>query len=383
MGKNQQSNFKKQISKIQKFVILSLSKGQIFSILFIFLFPIISYSQVVEEIIQLDTTSETIKVIYQPSKITAYYTKKIAVFADDTSQIAIEKSMANNKQNGLYKVYYPNGRLKIKTVFGNGLINGEWTWYDQDGLIIVKGVYDEGVKHGYWAYKSLKIYGRYRKGKRHKKWYTLDANNKKIKTRYKRGRLIQGKGFGNEKVLLADTTSKKNDTLAVNTTQVTKNQSAISNEYEQAIDFLANNFIFRKTIKAHFKKEIQLFKKNYKRDVFQFVIEPNVPTMEINTFLNLSSEGKIDVVAIDSVLKADTEDLKNNFNQTNIQLNERLAEYSTNKEASVHVCFSEIKNQLLRIDVIWKTEKEVENNTYKILLYFNSEGVLKGAEYQK
>ena len=67
-------------------------------------------------------------------------------------------------------MYYPNGRLKIKTVFANNKIHGEWTYYGLDGVIITKGVYREGVKYGYWAYKSLRTYGRYKKGFKNKKW---------------------------------------------------------------------------------------------------------------------------------------------------------------------------------------------------------------------
>ena len=107
-----------------------------------------SFSQVVEEIIQLDTVYETYKVIYKPTVSTSYYKKKIAVFANDTSQIAIEKTYTSYGQNGVYKVYYPTGRLKVFTVFANDKINGEWTWYDKKGVILIKGVYKNGELEG-------------------------------------------------------------------------------------------------------------------------------------------------------------------------------------------------------------------------------------------
>src|SRR3972149_2671640 len=110
-----------------------------------FLFSANFFSQVVEEVIQLDTISQTIQVIYKPVTFSSYYTKKIAVFANDTSQIAIEKTFNNFGQNGVYKVYYPSGRLKVFTVFANNKINGEWTWYDEKGIILVKGEYENGV----------------------------------------------------------------------------------------------------------------------------------------------------------------------------------------------------------------------------------------------
>lgn len=348
-----------------------------------FLLPILTYSQVVDEVIPLDTTFETVQVIYQPSETSTYYIKKVAVFANNPAQIAIEKSYTRGVQNGIYNVYYPNGQLKVKTVYANNKLNGEWTWYNPEGTILVKGIYVNGIKHGFWAYKAIRTYGRYKNGLKHKKWYVLDANHDKIKSTYKKGVLVKGKGVNINNVIAPDTNYVQNDTLIVEATEPTEKPNSIKKEYQQAVDFLATNFLFKKKIKAHFKKDIQQFKKNYKKDVFQFVIETNVPTMEINTFLNLSKEGKVEVATIDSVLKADTETLKQNFNQTNIQLAKELANYSTNKDALVHVYFSEVNNQLLRVDVIWKAEKEVENNTYKILLYFNSEGILKGAEYQK
>ena len=113
---------------------------------------------------QIDTTTESLKVIYHPENTSSYYFKKIAVFANDTSQIAVEKSFTNYGQNGVYKVFYPNGRLKIKTVYANNKINGEWVYYNPKGVIITKGLYKNGVKHGYWAYKSIRTYGRYKNG---------------------------------------------------------------------------------------------------------------------------------------------------------------------------------------------------------------------------
>ena len=39
----------------------------------------------------------------------------------------------------------------------------------------------------------------------------------------------------------------------------------------------------------------------------------------------------------------------------------------------------------MRIDLIWTPTKEIktEGTTFKVLLYFDNNGVLKGAEYQK
>lgn len=355
---------------------------------FLMMLPICTIAQVVEEKIQLDTTSESIQVIYRPTVThpTTHYSKKVAVFASDTSQVAIEKTYLRGVKNGIYKVYYPSGRLKVKTVFANDKFNGEWTWYDKEGTILVKGIYVNNVKHGYWAYKHLKIYGRYKNGKRNKMWYTPDANNKKVKSRYKDGVLVKGKGFGDLKIELApDTVYQKEDTTFVESTLPIKTEvPVIEKHYEQAIDFLANNAMFRKTIKDFYKKDIQKYKKNYKKDVFQFKIADKTPNMEINSFLKQSEEGKIEVAVIDYILKNETEKLKENFNVSNIEIDKKLV-YKSQKEAETIVYFSEIKNNLLRLDVVWNPTKEVktQNTTFKVLLYFDDNGVLKGAEYQK
>lgn len=373
--------FQKKTSNIKS----QISNGLLFLFLLLSLF---SSAQVVEETIQLDTISETIKVIYQPIESTSYYQKKVAVFANDTSQIAIEKTFARGVQNGIYKVYYPNGRLKVKTVFANDKINGEWTWYDKEGTILVKGVYEDNIKHGYWAFKHLKIYGRYKNGKRNKMWYTLDANNKKVKSRYKNGLLVKGDGFGDLKMeITPDTVFQKEDTTIVEATQSKYGHVEIGQfdkHYEQTIDFLAHNALFRKTIKEFYKKDIQKYKKNYKKDVFQFKIAEITPSMEINSFLKQSEEGKIEVAVIDYILKNDAEKLKENFNVSDIKIDEKVV-YKSQKEAESTVYFSEIKNNLLRLDVVWKPTKDIktENTTFKILLYFDDKGVLKGAEYQK
>ena len=355
----------------------------------LFVFPIFTNAQVVEEQIQLDTISKSIQVIYRSTYTnpSTHYSKKIAVYANDTSQVAIEKTYLRGVQNGIYKVYYPSGRLKIKTVFANDNFNGEWTWYDKEGIILVKGVYVGGVKHGYWAYKHLKIYGRYKKGKRHKMWYTPDANNKKVKSRYKNGVLVKGKGFGDVKIeVVPDTVYQKNDTTIVESTLPVKTESTVvKKHYEQAIDFLAHNAMFRKTIKDYYKKDIQKYKKNYKQDVFQFKIADKTPEMEINSFLKQSEAGKVQVAVIDYILKNEAEKLKINFNASDIIIDKNVIEKSTNSEGESTIYFSNIHHNLMRIDVVWNPTKEIktEVTTFKVLLYFDDNGVLKGAEYQK
>jgi hypothetical protein len=352
-----------------------------------------SFSQVVEELIQLDTVYETYKVIYKPTKSTTYYKKKIAVFADDTSQIAIEKTFTSYGQNGVYKVYYPTGRLKVLTVFANNKINGEWTWYDKKGIIIVKGVYKAGVKHGYWAYKSLKLYGRYKKGLKHKKWKRFDANKKKYLSYYKHGVFMHGEGHISDKI----STGSIKDSTKNSNTLVNESNANITSEYEQAITYLTENIVFKKALKAHFGgtlKKIRAIKKHYKNDKFQFAISPTILSLDYSSFYKETLGGKIHVEIIDSLLKTHTIEFSPHTN-TVVREDNNLYLQSTKKASPMTVYFGEIKSNLMRIDVlkynepvsentfVEKYNAANENQKFSILLYFNNKGELKGAEYQK
>lgn len=353
-------------------------------LIFIFIVPFISFSQIVEEKIQIDTTFETISVIYKPSVQSLHYTKKVAVFANDTSQIAIEKSTNKNGNSGLYKIFYPNGNIKIRTVYANNKLNGEWTFYDPKGIIIIKGNYEGGVKDGYWAYKSLKIYGRYRKGKKHWRWHKINVNNKKEKSTYKKGVLTRGEGIGNENIeITPDTVYQKGDTTIVESQQTKYGNSSEKTYYDYALDFLKNNAFFRKKIKAYFKKDIQKYKKNYKNDVLQFKVAENTPEIDINSFLEQSEAGKIEVAVIDYILKNNTDSLKTSFSAKNILIDKEVV-FKAQKESEITVYFSRVHYNLMRIDIVWTPAKEIKTNetTFKVLLYFDDKGVLKGAEYE-
>jgi len=343
-------------------------------------------AQIVEEVVQIDTTLETIRVIYKPEIASTYYFKKVAVFADDTAQIAVEKSYTNYGQNGVYKVYYPSGRLKIKTVFANNKIHGECVYYDPEGIIITKGVYREGIKHGYWAYKSLKIYGRYKKGYKHGKWKRFDNNEDKFISHYKAGELKAGEGFGNEIPFYLNTQKKIDKTPAEenleNPVEV-KDTTRISKEYEQAIAFLTGNVMFRKALKKHFgtsmKKSVAI-KKQYDKDRFQFKLSPEIKALDLSKFIKSGEDNKIVVERIDKILKAQKPALLALFSGNKISDNQHLFNNSTDKESQMVITFSAVKMNLMRLDVDW-TFKE-EKSKFRILLYFDNDGVLKGAEYE-
>tara|TARA_B100000809_G_scaffold139066_2_gene136706 strand:+ start:1538 stop:2620 length:1083 start_codon:yes stop_codon:yes gene_type:complete len=350
------------------------------------LIPFFTSAQVVDEIIQIDTTFETLKVVYKPEITSSYYFKKVAVFADDTSKIAIEKSYTNYGQNGVYKVYYPNGRLKIKTVFANNKIYGEWTYYDENGLIIIKGLYRDGTKHGFWAYKSLMIYGRYKNGYKNKRWKRIDESENKYISHYKMGELKSGEGFGDEIPFYLSTPRKAD--VNRDTNQLLSNirdTISIEKEYEQAISFITKNVMFRKSLKKHFgssiRKSLGVKKAFDKNERFKFILSPEIKALKITKFFKESEEGLILVASIDTVLKEKATDLKQLFSGETIKKDKNLFNNSTDKESLMVITFSEVKMNLLRLDIDW-TFKE-EKSKFRILLYFDNNDVLKGAEYEK
>ena len=380
---------------------LKLKVASVLLLLFSSLFINTINAQVVEETIQLDTITEKIDVIYRPTitNPTTHYSKKIGVFANDTSQIAIEKTSIRNKLNGIYRVYYPSGKIKVKAVFANGNPNGEFTWYGENGIIRVKGLYKDSVKHGFWAYKYLKIYGKYKKGKKHGRWYKLDDNKQKVRSWYKYGKLIKGKGFETDEVIKIEPDSSviaQVDTSTKEIKQINEVSLEISEEYEQVVNYLKNNAVLRKTLKSYYgynTGQLLKYKKNYKHNVFQFTIADNIMPIGIDEFATKSVGGKIVVAKIDSILKSNPEQLLSKFKNAAIEENTNLNKYSSGKNKFITVYFSSIINQLMRVEVVWnKDEKEFSSfkeqldvaskeERFSILLYFNAKKELAGAEY--
>lgn len=401
----------KSVTTLTKLRIITNGKFRYFEsmlkqiIFFSFLFgTLVSFSQVVNENIQIDTLTETVQVIYKPTINTTYYFKKIAVFADDTSQVAVEKSYTSYGQNGLYKAYYKSGRLKIKTVFANDEMNGEFTYYDPKGIIIIKGIYKAGVKHGYWAYKSLNIFGRYKRGVKNRKWKRFDPNGKKYLSHYKHGNLTGGEGYdGDEKIegvaprrnIFSAIFPKKNKKKSISVQEVDtlkaepiqEDQAVkISKEYEQAISFLKTNALFKRKIKEFSNGTI---KKYFKKNIFQFTLSPSSYFLDDSLFYSYCAEERIEVEVIDSLLKYTPKEALEILHSYEPKVGEVLNNYSldkksTNLDSPITIYFGElgeIKEGLMRIDVDWK--KKTKNQKFRILLYFDNNGILKGAEYEK
>jgi len=363
-------------------------------------------AQVVEETVYLDKDSVAYKVIYQPTAYKRIFSKKIAVFANDTSVRAIGKNYTNNYLNGIYRAYYPSGKLLVFANYYNEKLNGDWTWYSEKGDIITKGKFRNNIKHGYWAYRHVKLYGRYKNGVKHRTWIKYDVNGQKQKSFYRRGRLVRG-----EEVDDQNTNPPKNNIKPdkeINTVKVaaetdqSKNKQetkkiALGKEYEQAILFVAKNVVLRKELKTYYGttfKEKQRLKKNFKNGLFLFALSPEILNLDLNGFIRKQKEGEIVVSKIDSVLKNKKLVIDKPFGRLE-ETNQSLYDRSTDKEAPFVVYFSRITDGVVRVDVVkYETlvakdkmtttyQTQEKGKKFEILLLFDKEGVLRGAEYQK
>ena len=50
----------------------------------------------------------------------------------------------DNKLNGAYKFYWPNGRLREFRSYRLGLPDGDWIVYDENGAEVLKETYSSG-----------------------------------------------------------------------------------------------------------------------------------------------------------------------------------------------------------------------------------------------
>lgn len=114
----------------------------------------------------------------------------------------------NNKSEGLWLTYYPNGFLKDSTVYKNGLQVGiSQSWY-QDGMPAdsINQINDSfNVFVSRFSNGQMKEAGRFLNNKKQGLWVYFDkAGNKVAKEQYEKGRLIS-KEYLNKEGLLMDT----------------------------------------------------------------------------------------------------------------------------------------------------------------------------------
>lgn len=352
-------------------------------------------SKVISDTVQIDTTFVVYDVVLQKTLTNGIYTKEFYVFADDTTTVAIEKNYTYNYLNGIYRAYYPSGKPMVKTIIANSKPYGEFTFWDKAGEVAIKGLYKEGIKHGFWAYRYLKCYGRYRHGKKSGKWKCLNVDGGKYITKH--GNTYLGGLFGS-------ITGKNNDNSVVDTlthTPINSNEintpkQVIDTFYLSAITYLARNYYIRNRIKIQFtdkKKERKEYDQyfNYKKDLFLFAVAPIIKPLGLSPFLEEAEPFKNEEVF--QQLSQLPDKYKTGFAQHEERLQLALNEYSTNPNSDMVLYFSEVVDNMVRVDIVELKNRKNESykeiydhpdaKKYSLLILFNEIKDVVGVEYQQ
>lgn len=112
-----------------------------------------------------------------------------AYYKENPEQIAYVKNYYYGKQSGIYKAFYPSGRIMIFAVYQRGMLNGDYTWFSPDGKVLIKAQYRDNIRHGYYANRLHHFQGRFRDGKRHGKWEFNVGSSAYRKAYYSEGKL--------------------------------------------------------------------------------------------------------------------------------------------------------------------------------------------------
>lgn len=90
-------------------------------------------------------------------KVIEYYLidgKKYGDFKVSNLDGIVEMSgnMNDNKNEGIWNYYYPNGQLESRGTFYKDQLNGQWRWYFPDGKLRAEGFYQGNKKIGTWKF---------------------------------------------------------------------------------------------------------------------------------------------------------------------------------------------------------------------------------------
>jgi antitoxin component YwqK of YwqJK toxin-antitoxin module len=72
------------------------------------------------------------------------------IFSESGKKL-VDGEMKNNKNEGLWQYFYPDGTLESQGYFKNDQVNDKWFWYYPDGKLKTSGGYLNGKKNGKWT----------------------------------------------------------------------------------------------------------------------------------------------------------------------------------------------------------------------------------------
>lgn len=69
-----------------------------------------------------------------------------------TGQVRMEGGMKDEKREGEWKAYFPDGRMQSIGTFANGLRTGAATVWQENGNLLQEGFYKDGKHVGKWKF---------------------------------------------------------------------------------------------------------------------------------------------------------------------------------------------------------------------------------------
>lgn len=119
-----------------------------------------------------------------------YYT----LDAKQDSEIISVEAYKNGIKDGMWKTFYPGGKLFDTKIYKNDILDGPWLQYFEDNTPRTKGTYVKGQLEGlatYYGPDGKKVAeGRFVKGVRHGVWFVKNAEGKMVNEKYNMGQLI-------------------------------------------------------------------------------------------------------------------------------------------------------------------------------------------------
>ena len=71
-------------------------------------------------------------------------------------KVYIGGGMKNNKREGVWKAYHPNGKIQVDAFYIDGKEDGDYTVYYDNEQILYTGHYTKGICDGEWKFYSRK-----------------------------------------------------------------------------------------------------------------------------------------------------------------------------------------------------------------------------------
>jgi len=86
--------------------------------------------------------------LYGQTVDTIYYSQENTIKAVEIKE--------DGEYHGEYRMWYPNGQLKMQGMIENGKWKGKWVYYNPTGVLHKTGEYVNSLRHGLWSIYNLK-----------------------------------------------------------------------------------------------------------------------------------------------------------------------------------------------------------------------------------